>query len=866
MMVRDYALQLAAVAAAAVMATMTSAGRAQEATPSPQQQPPAAATPPATPAAPTPKAAEPAPPAAGNQLPEVEVIQKKQAEPKAAAQKKTVAKKQPIPATAPAAAPEAATAEQAIGENIQMSPLAGSEIPRDKVPSGISTVSPSDISREALGQIPQVLQQNVPGIIISDAAGNPLRAEVSYRGFDASPVGGRAQGLAVYQNGVRINEAFGDTVNWDVIPASAIASMTIVSNNPVFGLNAIGGAVSIVMKDGFNYHGAEIDVLGGSFGRAQIFGQGGMQSGTAAAYISIEGVTDEGFRDFSDSDIRRMYADIGLKGSRAEFHLSFTGADNNFGVTAAAPEQLLAESWSRTFTSPQQTDIEVLMPTLSGSVKATDTLTFSGVAYYRRLNSKVIDGNLSDAEPCTSDPTVLCINDEELTDVNGTPVSTSAVDEPIGSIERINTLANSYGGSLQAVEKMRAFGRPNQFLVGASYDHGRVKYNTSSELGTIGNKFVVTGSGIVLGGPNVGSSEDTAPRDILTKNDYVGVYFSNTMDLTDQFALTLGGRYNHATIKMTDLTGNFDELNTTNKYERFNPMVGGTYKFFPALSIYGGYSEANRAPTAAELGCADPDNECFIESFLTDDPPLKQVISHTYEAGFRGDGKSYDGQSFNWSLGYFRTLNTDDILSVASGSVTGRGYFLNAGDTLRQGIELAAKYQNSRWMFYGSYALVNATFEDDLILPAPNTPNGTEPCPDAPGENCNFVNSGDRMPGIPRHRFKAGFEYWLTPKWKFGSDMVAATDQIFFGDEANNNIPLPGYVRFDLHSSYDVTEHVQIYGLVKNLFDQKYGLYGTYFDTAEASEASTEGFEFTDARTITPAQPFAAYGGLKVKF
>ena len=696
-----------------------------------------------------------------------------------------------------------------------------------------------------------------------------LRAEVSYRGFDASPVGGRAQGLAIYQNGVRINEAFGDTVNWDVIPSSAIESMTIVSNNPVFGLNAIGGAISIVMKDGFNYHGAEVDVLGGSFGRAQVFGQAGMQSGTAAAYISIEGVTDEGFRDFSDSDIRRMYADIGLKGSRAEFHLSFTGADNNFGVTAAAPEQLLAESWSRTFTSPQNTDIEVLMPTLSGSVKATDTLTFSGVAYYRRLNSKVIDGNLTEVEPCDpADPDgPLCLDGDPVVDTSGNGITgAQAGGEPLGSIERINTLANSYGGSLQAVEKMRVLGRPNQFLVGASYDHGRVKYNTSSEIGTVGNKFVVTGSGIVLGGPDVGGDDDVAPRNLLTENDYVGVYFSNTMDLTDEFALTLGGRYNHATIKMTDLTGYLPELNTTNKYERFNPMVGGTYKFAPLLSLYGGYSEANRAPTAAELGCADPDNECFIESFLTDDPPLKQVISHTYEAGLRGNTKSYDGQKLDWSFGYFRTLNTDDILSVASGSVTGRGFFLNAGDTLRQGLELQARYQNSKLMVYGAYALVNATFEDDLILPAPNTPSGTEPCPDAPTENCNFVQSGDRMPGIPRHRFKAGFEYWLTPKWKFGSDLVAATDQIFFGDEANNNIPLPGYVRIDLHSSYDITENIQIYGLMKNVFNQRYGLYGTYFDTEEASEASTEGFEFTDPRTITPALPLAAYGGLKVKF
>lgn len=864
MTVRHYALQLAAL-----LAMVATAEAQEQATPQSQAAPPPASGQP--PAASVPKAAEPAPPAAEAQLPEVEVIQKKQTvEQKAAPKKKGVTQKAPAPAAAPATAPEPAVTEApALHDEIQMSPLAGSEIAKAKVPSAVYTVAPADVQREGTGQVQQVLQAQVPGIIISDAAGNPLRAEVSYRGFDASPVGGRAQGLAVYQNGVRINEAFGDTVNWDVIPASAIESMTIVSNNPVFGLNAIGGAVSIVMKDGFMYHGAEVDVMGGSFGRAAFAAQAGMQKGNAAAYIAIEGLTEDGFRDFSDSDIRRMYADVGLKGSRAEFHLSFTGADNSFGVTTAAPEQLLNESWSRTFTSPQRTDIEVLMPTLSGSVKATDTLTVSGVAYYRKLKSKVLDGNMTDVEPCDpADPSGdLCLEGDEVVDLHGNDITGADVGgEPLASLERINTLANSYGGTLQAVEKAHVFNRPNQFLIGASYDHGRVRYQTSSELGVIGDKFVITGSGLVMGGPDVGGEDDVAPRNLLTENDYVGIYFSDTIDLTDAFALTVGGRYNHATIKMTDLTGYLPDLNTKNTYERFNPMVGGAYKFSPALQLYGAYSEANRAPTAAELGCAEPQNECFIESFLTDDPPLKQVISHTYEAGFRGDSKSYDGQRFTWNLGYFRTLNTDDILSVASGSLTGRGYFLNAGDTLRQGVELAAKYQNSRWMVYGTYAFVDATFQDDLILSAQHTPEGTEPCPDAPAQNCNFVHSGDRMPGIPQHRFKAGFEYWLTPKWKVGSDLVAATDQFFRGDEANNNTPIPGYWRVDLHSSYDITDHIQIYGLVKNLFDQKYGLYGTYFDTEKATEASTEGFDFTDARTIAPSQPFAAYGGVKVKF
>lgn len=824
-------------------------------------------------------ATEPAPEAAAEQLPQIEVVQQKARR----AAKKKAASVSPLATTAgtpPAYVPPDVGFADGAAEGGTFDTGNPSDI---KVPSAVSTVTDRDIARDGTKQVQQVLQQQVPGIILSDAAGNPMRAEVSYRGFDASPVGGRSQGLAVYQNGVRINEAFGDTVNWDLIPTNAIDSMTIVSNNPSFGLNALGGAISILMKDGFSYQGGEIDVMGGSFGRAQIGVQAGATMGNVGAYIAAEAIRDDGFRDFSDSEIGRLYGDLGFKGTGSEFHVSLTAADSTVGVTAAGPVELLRRSWSNTFTSPQDTELELLMPTISGSVKATDTLTFSGVGYYRHFKSNVIDGNLAEADEC--DPAfggiagMLCVleiddDDNELENelVEG-PNGPVAAYENIGSIERINTKAKSWGGSLEAVEKSPLLGRPNQLLLGVSYDHGKVDYDTSSELGVVGPKFVVAGTGIVAVEP-----EDLAPRALSTENTYWGLYFSNALDVTDAFTLTVGGRYNHATIKMRDLTGEFDELNTTNSYERFNPMVGGTYKLFPGLAVYGGYSEANRAPTAAELGCAEPENPCLIESFLTDDPPLKQVVSRTVEVGLRGESRYYGGDRLTWSAGLFRTLNEDDILNVAA-ERTGRGYFLNAGDTLRQGVELAATYESRRFRVYGSYAYIDATFDDDIILPAPATPRGTDECPDfVPPVNagpdfeepeCNFVTEGDRLAGIPRHRFKAGFEYWITPRWKFGSDLVAASNQIFFGDEANNNKPLGGYWRVDLHSSYDITDNIQIYGLVKNLFNSKYGIYGTYFEAEEANEVSDgTGVTFSgnDNRSIGPSMPFAAYGGVKVRF
>ena len=152
---------------------------------------------------------------------------------------------------------------------VQMSPVQGSSIPISKYPGAVGRASASDIDRAKLPFAPELLQQTVPSALISDAQGNIYQRDLQYRGFEASPVNGAAQGIAVYQNGVRINESFGDIVNWDFLPDNAIEGITIVGANPVFGLNAIGGAATIVMRDGFNFQGVEVDSRYGSFGHIQ---------------------------------------------------------------------------------------------------------------------------------------------------------------------------------------------------------------------------------------------------------------------------------------------------------------------------------------------------------------------------------------------------------------------------------------------------------------------------------------------------------------------------------------------------------------------------------------------------------------------
>lgn len=788
------------------------------------------------------------PPPAAGQLPPVNIIQeqpkpkkvvRKPPQPETPAQP-AVVQAQPV---APPVEPIAQTSENLV----RLSPIAGSEVPLEKVPGAVGRVSSADVARSGTANVEEALQQNVPGVIVSDLQGSSFQTDVQYRGFSASPVNGTPQGLAVYQNGVRINEVFGDTVNWDMIPTVAINDISVVSGNPVFGLNAIGGAISLTMKDGFNFHGVESDTRAGSYGRLQESLQGGVQSGNTAAYVALEGINDDGFRDFSPSRVRRMYGDVGVKNQDSEFHLNVTGASNFFGVAAPSPVELLEQDFSKTFTTPQTTKNDMAMLSANGTVALTPTLSVSGVAYLRRFRQSHVDGNISDVEPC-ADPGFLCLDEEPLVDGAGNPIANPfGDDETIGSVDRTSVDAKSFGASLQATSKAQFLGHDNQLVVGVSADHGKVTSTSNSELGSVNlDNFVVTGLGILPQGP-----EGIVPVGLNTTTDYLGLYFSNTFDVTSALSLTTGGRFNYANLDLKDELGNNDDLTGEHTFSRFNPMTGLTYKFSPRLSFYGSYSEANRAPTPAELACSDPEKPCLLENFLVSDPDLKQVVSNSWEAGLRGKlGVPNTGDKIDWSLGLFRTLNTNDIINVAS-DITGRGFFQNGGDTLRQGIEAAITYRSTRLFVFANYAYTDATFRDDLLLSSPSNPQADD--------NGDIqVRKGDHLPAIPAHRLKLGADYMLTEAWKIGADMVFASDQFFVGDEGNDNTKLPGYAVFNLHTSYDISKNVQIYALVNNVSDNRYATYGTYFEAADVG--------LTDPRTITPAQPLSAYAGLKVRF
>src|ERR1700758_2548191 len=265
-------------------------------------------------------------------------------------------------------------------EVVGATPLLGSGVDRDKVPAETQVLTDQDISRNGYPQALRTLNEDVPGVTLDAAAGNSFQPNLVYHGFLASPLQGNPQGLAVYLNGARYNQPFGDTVNWDLIPDVAIDRIELVGSNPVFGLNALGGALSVRLKNGFTYQGGEADLLGGSFAHYQGNLQYGVQSDNVAAYVAATGLHEGGWRDVQSSNLGNFYGDLGWRGNGAEVHVSVTAAQTRLNGPGTSPVELLAVAPSAQFTAPNQISNTYGAISLNGTVDITATTSVQAVA------------------------------------------------------------------------------------------------------------------------------------------------------------------------------------------------------------------------------------------------------------------------------------------------------------------------------------------------------------------------------------------------------------------------------------------------------------------------------------------------------
>jgi iron complex outermembrane recepter protein len=700
-------------------------------------------------------------------------------------------------------------------EVVAVTPIHGVGLSILKVPANVQTFTFDQDQSLATPDVASLLSSRAVSVHTVDAQAGTFQPDLMFRGFSGSPLLGASEGVAVYQDGVRINEAFGDSINWDQLPSAAIASINLMpGSNPLFGLNALGGALSIETKDGFRNPGQRVQFSTGSFLRHRVEAQAGGSGPTFGYFVAGTIVDEEGWRDFSPSTVRSIFGDLAWRSPSTTVNLGVTASSNDLTGNGTAPLSLLEEDWGAVFTHPDVTENDSALITLKA--RRQFALTFvEGVGYYRRSNVDTFNGDVADA-------------DDDIAEDDADGAAFDAVNNTSDS------RTNSGGFSAQITNTAPLLGSQNQFIAGGGFDAAGTHFDFATEFAFLTPDRGTIGSGIF---------DEDAFVDLDSRTMTGSAFVTDTWSLTPRLTVTGAARFNRTTIRMRDLIGT--ELNGDHEFWRINPSGGATFQLNTSLNLYGSYGQSSRAPTPVELTCADPDDPCRLPNAFVSDPPLEQIVATTWEGGVRGRAAP-----FTWAVAAFASTASDDIIFVSSGTVSGQGHFENVPRTKRSGIEASAEYNSNRISVFGGYTLQRAVYGTDLELTSPQHPDADD--------GAIFVEEGSRLPGVPTHSGKAGFGARISNRLQIGVDLRAQSGQFFRGDEANLLPKVPGFAAVNARARFQLAAPIALLVEGQNVFNSNFYTFGTL--------GNAELIDDDDPRFYSPGAPHALWAGIDVRF
>lgn len=751
-------------------------------------------------------------------------------------------------------------------EVISTTPLQGIGLPLEQVPANVQMIKADDLKKQKSLSIADYINQNLTGVSVNDTQNNPYQPDVSFRGYAASPLLGTPQGLSIFVDGVRVNEPFGDVVNWDLIPTNSINSINLIpGSNPLFGLNTLGGALSVQTKSGRTNPGGAVEAYMGSWGRkagSAEFG-GVTQDGNIDYFISGNVFSEDGWRDYSPSDVGQLFGKVGWQNETTSLNLSYTGADNKLIGNGLIPDDFLQNQDRKSIlTRPDITDNKLSFFNLNGSHFFNDDTQLSGNTYYRYGRTSTLNG---DANDDFDDGVVDLdasgdIDAAELAAANANCIGDVDSDENCsGAINRTSSNRKSYGFNAQITFGQDLMQLKNQFIVGGGYDYGRTNFKQNTEFGLVN---------ATRGIDAVGIFGDEGLVDLKGVSKTWSLFATDTLSLNPWWHLTMSARYNHTKVENDDRLNPIPDpdptLNTSltsdQSYNRINPAIGVNYTPSKDLTAYASYNEGSRAPTAIELGCANPNQPCRLPNAFAGDPPLDQVVAKTFEGGLRGKLN----QDIGWSLSAYRAQNSDDIQFISS-TTTGAGFFDNVGKTRRQGIDAAVNGKLDRFSWNLGYSYVKATYESEFEIVSELNENVL-------GSGIQQVGKGDHIPGIPQHQLKLRAAYDVTPSWNIGTNIFTFSDQYSRGNENNDydgkGAKVGGYTVVNLDTRYSFgNSGWQFFAKVNNIFDREYnngGLLGEHrFDSTTGQFTGNE----SDSNAFFAlGAPRAAWVGVRYEF
>ncbi len=710
-----------------------------------------------------------------------------------------------------------------------VTPLPGIVIEREQMTTNVQSATAKDLEDSRSVSLTDYMNTNMQSVTVNDYQGNPFQQDLSFRGFSASPLIGTPQGLSVYVDGVRVNEPFGEVVNWDLIPMNAIQRMDLLpGSDPLFGLNTLGGALSIATKSGFSSPRVEGSVLTGSWGRRQVKATAGGNNGTLGGFVALNFFDEDGWRRNSPSSVRQAYGRLDLQGAIGKATLSGMHASNSLVGNGLVPFEQFRQDPTAIFTSPDETDNR--MNHVNGTVELnlTDRVTLSAQTYYRKVNQKSINGDIwEDFRAAAARLRIECNNGLPNATADGAvgvdlPGCANVQPNGVFNIGRANQVANGISWQLSSLSET------NQLVVGAALDMNSVDFRQAQQLG-----FTTDNRDIVLR-PEAYDELFLIPLiSEIQRNNLSGGMQSGSLFVKDIWSvrpnlhLNAGVRYTRSRVTSSLISDRpiplyqFDErlflrqlprcgaergdpfarffCSTGNYlYESVNPSFGASWLPSEDLNLYANWSKGSRVPSTIELGCArDREAErlagggatnrgkspgCSVPTALSSDPFLPQVFSYTTEVGIRG---SITPQ-ITWNAALYQTNLANDIIFVSLGS-RNRGVFDTFGKTRRRGLELGMEGGVGQHFFRASYSRIDATFESEAEVVNPSNSSSDKTL----GQVNTFrIQPGDRIPGIPRDSLRLNWRYDWTDRFNFGLSMIAHAWSYVRGNENNEHQPV----------------------------------------------------------------------------
>ena len=733
------------------------------------------------------------------------------------------------------------------------SPLPSIGLPKNMVPANIQTINSNELDAQSGVSIADFMVNNLQGVTVNEIGGNPFQLELNFRGYNATPISGNPQGLSVYIDGIRANQPFSNTVLWDLIPNFSISNIQMVAgSNPVYGLNTLGGAISMQTKSGQNFKKEVIDVSAGSWARnTSVVEVGGvLADSNMDYYIGFEHFNENGWRKFSPSHVNQIFGKLGFESEMSRYEVTYTGAHNLLIGNGLTPKDLLGAERDGIHTLEDETKNEYSQLALNMSHFFNEESMIAGNIYYKRSDRATYNGDLND-DYCDSTR-----GDEDECSVESLAAYDADNDDTNlyeGVLNRTNTLQDAFGINLQTTFDQDWYDRRNQIIVGVSAEYSQIKFKqTEQEVKTLAlNGF--------FGGDLQGIEQATG---LTGKTKTYGAFVTNTHSLNDRLNINTAIRYNHVQVDNRDTfngPGSSASLTGKHHFERFNPSIGVTFQPNEILSTYASYSESSRAPTSIELGCANPAQPCNLPTQMADDPPLNQVVAKTLEGGVSGKVT----KDTSWNMSIYHAINHDDILFVYANASNGLGYFTNVDETTRKGLDVGVSTKFNKLSLNFNYGFVMAQYGTNFTLVSEVNSSASD--------DVIQVSDGDYLPNIPKHHLKIRADYEIKPRWNIGATLTAFTESYMMGNENQQHDSsgglqgeIPGYAVVNLDSQYNFHDNWELHAKVINLFDRDYYSGGRLAQTSVQTDRS-----FGDERSVAsliPGAPRAGWIGISKSF